>query len=150
MKKKIIVILICMLFISTVISSIAAIPINNSKSLGNENVVFKKCYIEANGLVDDMPPSNRPLMIKIFFIRSFINDRTFALFLHIIFEEPDVEVTIYSEKDGQVLWNNENASGVWGLRLIRFNGFYTDFTDENGFHVNLYGNAFRAIAAIGE
>jgi hypothetical protein len=150
LKKKKILILICLIFISTVIHSIGAIPSNNSKSLRNENVVFKKCYIEANGLVDDMPQSNRPLMIKIFFIRSFINDRAFALFLQIIFEEPDVDVTIYSEKDGLVLWNNENASGVWGLRLIRFNGYYTDFTDENGFHVNLHGNAFRAIAATDE
>ncbi len=139
-----------MLFIATIIPSLGAVSINNPKPLENENAAFKKCYIEAIGLVDNMPPSNRPLMIKILFLKSLINDRCFALYLHIIFEEPDVEVTIYSEKGGQVLWNNENACGVWGLRLIRFNGFYTDFTDENGFHVNLQGNAFRVIATVGE
>ena len=150
MKKKFIGILISMLVIVIMIQSVGAIPTNNFKPLGNETVRFKNCYIEANGLVDYIPPSNRPLMIRILFLNHPIKDRFFALYWIIIFQEPDVNVTIYSEENGQVLWHNEKSTGVWGFQLIRFKGYYTHFTDEDGFHVNLRGNAFKAIAAIGE
>jgi hypothetical protein len=151
MEKKIIGICICMLLIATSIPSIGAIPIPNAKPVGNENKVFKNCFIEALGLVDSSPPSNRPIMFKILYLRSMISKSAFVLYWLIIFEEPDVTVTIYSEENGEVLWQNEhNPPAVWGLRLIRFKGQYTHFTDENGFHVNIRGNVGRAIASTGD
>jgi hypothetical protein len=147
MNMKIIGILISMLLIATLLPSIGAMPANTVESIGNGDKVFKNCYVEAQGLVDSSPPHYRPLMFKIFYLRSLVNDRSFILYWLIIFKEPKVEVTIYSEENGEVLWQNEDAPLVWGFRLFRFNGHYTHFTDEDGFHVNLRGDAFRAIAA---
>lgn len=148
MNMKITGMLVSMLLIVTILPSVGAITTNTTQPIGNGDKVFKNCYIEAQGLVDSSPPSNRPLMFKIFYLRSLITDRAFALYWLIIFEEPEVTVTIYSEENGEVLWQNEfDPPAVWGFRLFRFNGHYTHFTDENGFHVNLRGNAYRAIAA---
>jgi len=151
LNKKIIGICVCVLLIATSIPSIGAIPGPNAQPVGNENKVFKNCYIDALGLVDSSPPHYRPLMFKIFYLRSFITNNALVLYWLIIFEEPDVEVTIYSEENGEVLWQNEHdPPAVWGLRLIRFKGQYTHFTNENGFHVNIRGNVGRAIASTGD
>lgn len=146
MKKKIIGITIIMLLI------IPLLPSSSAITFGNEKKVFKDCYIEASG---DVEPSGgslfRYVMFKYFFIRPYGDDRAFVFHWLIEFLEPDVEVTIYTEKDGEILWQDTGLTGVWGIRLFWFNGIYTNEGSTNEqLVVNLQGNAKKATAYIEE
>lgn len=147
MKKKIIGIIIVMLFI------IPLLPCSTATTIfGNEKKVFKNCYIEATG---DVEPSGgslfRYVMFKFFFIRPHRDERAFVFRWLIEFIEPDVDVTIYKEKDGEILWQDTGLTGVWGMKLFWFNGIYTNegSTDQQ-LVVNLQGNAKKVIVYIDE
>jgi len=138
MKKKIIGIIIGTLLISLLMPSISANP-----TLGNKKEVFENCYVEATG---DVEPSGgslfRYVMFKIFFIRPYGDNRAFVFRWLIEFLEPDVTVTIYTEKNGDILWQDTGLNGVWGMRLFWYNGIYTnEGSTENQLVVNLEGNA---------
>ena len=147
MKKKIIGIIIGMLLITVFIPSISA-----TQTFGNKKEVFKDCYVELTGTV--VPVSGnlfQYLMFKYFYIRPYGDDRAFVLFWLIEFLEPDVEVTIYDKKGGEILWQDTGLSGVWGMKLFWFFGIYTnDGSTDDKLVVNLQGTAKKVTAFIGE
>jgi len=147
MKKKILGILIVMLFFIQVFPSAIA-----TQPFGNEKKVFENCYIEATG---DVEPSGgslfRYVMFKYFFIRPHGGDSAFVLLWLIEFIEPNVEVTIYTEKDGEILWQDTGLKGVWGFKLFWFKGTYTnEGSTDDQLVVNLEGTAKKVTAHIGE
>jgi hypothetical protein len=57
-----------------------------------------------------------------------------------VFNEPNVDVTIYSKKNGRVLWEDTFDSGQWVLYLIGFFGKYNnDGSTANTLIANLDG-----------
>jgi len=139
MKKKIIGIIIGMLLITLLLPSISATP-----TFGNKQEVFKDCYLEVTGTV--VPVSGnlfQYVMFKYFYIRPFGDERAFVILWHIQWMEPDVTVTIYTEKNGDILWQDTSGpTGVWGMRLFWYYGIYTnEGSTEDQLVVNLQGNA---------
>jgi len=141
MRKKIIGIIFFMILITQIIPAASAIP-----TFGNKKEVFEDCYIEATGEVEPSGNLFRYLMFKFFFIRPYRDDRAFVLRWLIEWWEPEVTVTIYSEKNGEILWQDTGLSGVWGMRLFWYFGIYTnDGSTDNQLVVNLEGNAKKII-----
>jgi len=138
MRKKIIGLIIGMLFITVLLPSISAAP-----TFGNKKEIFKNCYIEASGEVEPVSGNLfRYLMFKYFFIRPYGDDRAFVLLWLIEWWEPEVTVTIYSEKNGEILWQDTGLIGVWGMRLFWYKGIYTnEGSTEDQLVVNLEGTA---------
>ena len=146
MKKKVVGLVIGMLVITMFLPSITA-----TSMFGNEKKVFRDCYIEATGTVEPCGDFIRYVMFKHFYIRPYRDERAFVLLWLIEFLEPEVTVTIYSEKNGDVLWEDTGLTGVWGIRLFWFFGVYTnDGSTEDQLVVNLQGNAKKIITYIGE
>lgn len=147
MKKKLIGILIIMLLtIPFIQSSMAKI------TLSNEKEIFEDCYVEVTGSV--VPVSGnlfQYLMFKHFYIRPYRDDRAFVFLWHIQWMEPDVTVKIFTEENGELLWEDTGLTGVWGMRLFWYNGIYTnDGSTDDKLIVNLQGNVKRVTAFIGE
>lgn len=142
MRKKIIGIIIGMLLITMLLPSISATP-----TFGNKKEVFKDCYIEATGEVEPSGGSLfRYVMFKYFYIRPYGDERAFVFLWLIEFLEPDVSVTIYTEKNGDILWEDTGLIGVWGMRLFLYFGIYTnEGSTEDQLVVNLQGNAKKVI-----
>jgi hypothetical protein len=146
-KKKVFGIFIIMLLMIPLIPGSAS-----TTTFGNEKKVFTDCYIEATG---DVEPSGgsliRFVMFKWFYIRPYNDDRAFVFLWLIEFLEPDVEVTIWDEKGGDILWQDIGLTGVWGLKLFWYKGIYTnDGSSDDQLVVNLRGNAKKVTAYIGE
>ena len=142
MRKKIVGILVVMLVLTMVIPSASA-----NLAFGNKKEIFRNCYIEATGTVEPCGDFIRWVMWKHFYIRPHHDENAFVLLWLIEFLEPDVTVTIYSEKNGDILWENTGLTGVWGMRLFWYYGTYTnDGSTEDSLVVNLQGNAKAIIA----
>jgi len=143
MRKKMIGIIIGMLLITLLLPSISATP-----TFGNKKEVFKNCYIEVAGTVESVSGNLfQYLMFKHFYIRPHGDERAFVLLWLIEWREPDVTVTIYTEENGDILWQDTGLSGVWGMRLFWYNGIYTnEGSTEDQLVVNLQGNAKAVIA----
>jgi hypothetical protein len=141
MRKKIIGIIIVMLLITLLLPSLSATP-----TFGNKKEVFRDCYVEVTGTV--VPVSGnlmQYLMFKYFYMRPHGDERAFVLFWLIQWREPDVTVTIYTEENGDILWEDTGLTGVWGMRLLWYNGIYTnEGSTEGQLVVNLQGIA-RAV-----
>jgi hypothetical protein len=149
MRKKIIGIFVVMLFIIQILPSTTATP---TLPFGNEKKVFKNCYIEATGDVEPAGGSFlRFVMFKCFFIRPQGGDSAFVFLWLIEFLEPNAEVTIYNEKDGEILWQDTGLTGVWGFKLFWFKGTYTnEGSTDDQLVVNLEGTAKKVTAYTGE
>ena len=111
MGKKIVIILVCMLFIFTTLSTVAA---------RQERTAFKDCYIEVEARGEGLYN-----MIKYVFLRPYQDDRAFVLCWIIQWMGPEyVTVKIYDQKNGNELWNNQNEEGIWAFKLFLYNGKY--------------------------
>ena len=111
MGKKIVIILVCMLFILTTISTVAA---------RQERTVFKDCYIEVEAQEEGLYN-----MVKYVFLRPYQDGRAFVLCWIIQWMGPEsVTVKIYDQKNGNELWNNQNEEGIWAFKLFFYNGQY--------------------------
>ena len=147
MRKKVIGIIIGMLLITLIIPSLSATP-----TFANEKEVFRDCYLEVTGTV--VPVSGnlfQYLMFKHFYIRPYGDERAFVLLWLIQWIEPDVTVTIYTEENGEILWQDTGLTGVWGMRLFWYKGIYTnEGSTEDQLVVNLEGTAKLVVAYIGE
>ena len=147
MKTKLIGILIIMLLTIPVLQSCMA-----KTTFGNEKEIFEDCYVEVTGSV--VPVSGnlfQYLMFKHFYIRPYDDDRAFVFLWHIQWMEPDVTVKIFTEENGELLWEDTGLTGVWGMRLFWYNGIYTnDGSTDDKLIVNLQGNVKRVTAFIGE
>ena len=147
MRKKVIGIITGMLLITLIVPSLLANP-----TIENEKEVFRDCYLEVTGTV--VPVSGnlfQYLMFKYFYIRPFGDERAFVFYWFIQWKEPDVTVTIYTEENGEILWQDTGLAGVWGMRLFWYRGIYTnEGSSEDQLVVNLQGNAKTVVVYIGE
>ena len=131
MKYKLIIVLIILLLVSIPTLNASIKKLEESKSKNVET--FTNCYIKGSGTIDftwqltDFP---------IGFGKEFI------LYWPVIFIEPDVDVTIYSEKNGEILWQDMIDSGQWTLHLFGFRGIYNnDGSTIENLIANLEGKA---------
>ena len=112
MRKKMIGIPIGILIVIMLLPSMTAIS-----TIGTKKEIFKHCYIEATGPIDFTWKLNDiPIGLQYRFIS----------FWPVVFNEPDVDVTIYSKKNGDILWQDTFESGQWVLYLVGFIGKYNN------------------------
>ena len=133
MKVKLIIVLVFVLSIMISTPTLNA-SLTKSETSKVKNVkIFKNCYIEASG--------------EIFFTWQLTDfpigfGRNLILYWPIVFIEPNVDVTIYSNKNGEILWQDMIDSGQWTLRLFGYRGFYNnDGSTIENLIANLEGKA---------
>ncbi len=97
MGRKMIGLIIGMLVVTVLLPSITAISTDSTKK-----EIFTNCYIEASGEIDFTWQLND---IPIGFRYRYIS------FWPVVFNEPNVDVTIYSKKNGEVIWQDTFESG---------------------------------------
>ena len=147
MRRKLFGIILGTLVLTLLLPSITA-----SFTVGNQKEIFKDCYIEATGTVEHTGSYFvRYVMWKHFWFRPYGDDRAFVFLWRIAFMEPNVTVSIYTEKNGDIIWQDVGLTGIWGLTLFWFNGIYTtEGSTEDQLIVNFQGNVKVAIAYIDE
>jgi hypothetical protein len=128
MGKKILGILVCMLFILTTVSTVAA---------RQERTVYKNCYIEV-----EVEGEGLYNMVKYVFLRPTGDNSASVLCWILQWMGPEYgTVKIFDQKNGNELWNNQNQEGIWATKLFFYNGLYT-WSTENGHSVlNLQGTS---------
>ena len=107
------------------------LEVNMPKIKQKNNNIFTTCFLTATGNVD----FNFQLCdIPIGFNRRFIS------YWPIDFLGEDTLVTLYSEKNGDILWQNQNISEPWRMHLGFFRGLYsTDVLADGNLKINLFG-----------
>ena len=117
----------CMLIISLMlamnISIIGAGSNKNVDPMKESSERFTQCYIEISGIMHNDWPALIKLANHWWFWHSERNNEYFISYGYSVFE-PDVEITIYDEKGGSVLW--EYTSNI--DPLVSFIGFKGDFS----------------------
>ncbi len=112
MGRKILGILICMLFLLTAVSTVSA---------KQERTWYKNCYIEVDAQGEGIYN-----MIKYVFLRPNGDSSAFVLCWIIQWMGPElVTVKIFDKKGGTEVWNNQNQEGIWAFKLLFYNGVYT-------------------------
>jgi len=112
MDRNIICLIMGMLVVTVLFPSITATSIGSTKK-----EIFTNCYIEASGEIDFTWQLNDiPIGLRYRFIS----------FWPVVFNEPNADVTIYSKKNGEVLWQDTFESGQWVLYLVNFLGKYNN------------------------
>lgn len=135
MKKKLIGLLICMLMLGAILPVVSA----NPPKL-NQIQRFGTCSIIAEGTLTnkDFPSIYGTSMWKIHYTRPFNDDRAHILYWFIRFDET-AAVTIYSEEDGEVLWQHQGDT-VSQLRMVLFKGIYlNEITDDDKLYIQISG-----------
>lgn len=147
MRRKIIGIIGGICVAMMLIPSTTATP-----TFGNQKEVYKECYIEATGTIEPTGGSFiKYVMWKHFWFRPYNDDRAFVFLWRIAFMEPNVTVTIYTEKNGDILWQDAGLTGIWGLTLFWFYGSYTnEGSTQDQLIVNIQGNAKAVLTYIEE
>ena len=108
MGKKILGILVCMLFILTTVSTVPA---------RQERTVYKNCYIEVEAEGEGLYN-----MVKYVFLRPSGDNSAFVLCWILQWMGPEYgTVKIYDQKNGNELWNNQNEEGIWAFKLFFYN-----------------------------
>ena len=135
MKGKIGGLFICMLLIVTLL------PIGSAtQPVPSEIQRFSNCYIVAEGRLTekDFPSIIGISMWKIWYMRPFNDDRANVFYWFIRFNETST-VTIYSEENGEVLWQHQGEL-IPQLRMLRFTGIYlNELTEKGNLHIELRG-----------
>jgi hypothetical protein len=137
MGKKIFGILVCMLFILTTMVSVV--------SANQEKTLYKGCYIEASGEISEkdwFAIIRLPNMWKTFWFRPPFNEqKAFVSFWRIVYDSKST-VTIYSEQNGDILWDHNGQQDVH-LIIIGFHGIYIpeQSNPDEPLHVEISGNA---------
>ena len=134
-------ILVCMLFILTTMVSVV--------SAKQERTLYKDCYVEINGELKN----GIYIFWKYVFLRPYHDDRAFVLWWILGLNEfqwvdGDVTVKIFNQENGQEIWNNENQTGQWAIKLFIFNGNYT-CAGEEPYIVDIQGNVRAPITYTG-
>ncbi len=136
MRRKILGILVCMLFLLTTVSTVGA---------RQERTLYKNCYIEVDAQRDGLYN-----MIKYVFFRPNGGSSAFVLCWIIQWMGPEfVTVKIYDKKDGAEVWNNQNQGGIWAFKLLFFNGLYSWSSENGNEKLNLEGTT-KAIIVLYE
>ena len=129
MGKKIMILIIGILVIFLLFPSIPAITTHE-----NNKEIFTNCYIKATGSIDfTWQLCDIPIGLRYRFISYW----------PIVFNEPNVDVTIYSKKNRNILWEDSYESGQWVLYLVGFFGKYnTDGSTDETLIANLDGRVY--------
>ena len=129
MRRKIIGILICMLLLATIIPTITA-----TQPVPNRIKLFNNCYMVAEGMLTDkdFPSIIGTSMWKIQYTRPFNDSRAEIFYWFLRFNET-AKVTIYSEENGEILWQHQGST-VPQLRILWFNGLYA--ASDDGLHIS--------------
>jgi hypothetical protein len=136
MGKKILGILVCLLFLLTTISTVAA---------RQERTVYKNCYVEVEAQTDGLYN-----MLKYVFFRPRGDNSAFVLCWILQWMGPDlVTVKIYDQKNGTELWNNGNQEAIWATKFFFYSGLYTWSTENEHSVLNLQGTA-KAVVVLTE
>ena len=135
MRKDIIVsTIILMLFIS--IFPIAGSNNIDIKNISSNRDVFNRCYIEIEGDISNQ--------LKICFLKPFGDYRSTVVYWHLEFN-PDSEIKIYNEKDGELLYE---YTGSRQINILAFGGIYipSRFNVSSPLHVSINGNVLKIIS----
>ncbi len=135
MKRKVSGILICMLFFAVALPAVSA-----SQPTPAQIQRFGACYIVAEGELTekDFPSIIGTSMWKIMYTRPFNDDRAHVFYWFLRFNETST-VTIYSEENGEVLWQHQGDT-VPQLRMLLFKGIYlNEETDDGRLHIEIRG-----------
>ena len=112
MGRKIVGILVCMLFLLTTASTVCA---------KQERTWYKNSYIEVDAQREGLYN-----MIKYVFLKPTGDSSAFVLCWIIQWMGPEyVTVRIFDKKGGTEVWNNQIQEGIWAFKLFFFNGLYT-------------------------
>jgi hypothetical protein len=142
MRRKLLGILVCMLFLTTLVPVMSATPKDTPQPLITARHYYPTCYIEATGVIANV-------MWKSFFSGQ-INNHGFAVVWLCQWDGFNTTipttVTIYSKKGGDVLWTNDGQEGIWALKMYFYRGVYTyDETPDGHPIVHLEGKATLAV-----
>ena len=135
MRRKVFGLLMCMLLIGTILPAISA-----TQPQPTEIKHFATGYIIAEGTLTprDFPSIIGTSMWKLHFSRPYNDDRAIIFYWFIRLSET-ASVTIYSEENGEVLWQHQGDT-VPQLRILRFRGIYISELSEDGLlHIELSG-----------
>ena len=134
MGKKIIGVLICMLFLLATVSTVAA---------KQQRMVYKDCYIEV-----EAQSAGINAMVKYIFLRPNGNTSAFVVCWILQWLGPEfVSVKIFDKKNGNELWNNSNQPAIWATKLFFFKGLYT-FTNHDGKDVMVIQGTTKATVVL--
>lgn len=132
MKKKTTGLFLCMLVFGVLLPTVSA----NQTKIEH----FNSCFIVADGVLTekDFPSIIGISMWKMCWFRPFNDDRATVFYWFIRFNQTS-SVTIYSEENGEVLWQHQGDT-VPQLRMLGFKGIYLNNLIEDGrLHVELRG-----------
>ena len=133
MKKILKILLLCSMLFITSVPAFQALQLGSFNPEKNTNEVFFHCYIVASGdITFTFQLTDIPIGLQ----------RELILYWPMIFNEPDVDVTIYNRRGGDVLWQNNVDDDQWVLHLINFRGKYnTDGSTMENLRANIDGKA---------
>ena len=143
--KKIVGVFVCMLLITTIMPSLTAKQkIDPTLTETTKKIEYKNCYIKASGTITkaDWPRIFGINFWKVywFYYKPYSDNHAFVFFWLMIFE-PDAEVTVYTEENGEVLWQNQ-GQGYPQLMIYRYDGIYIPSKpDGDTFQISIDGNA---------
>ena len=146
--RKILTYIVILMFLIAGYATISLSKENNSvEKIGNKITSgFKRCYIDATGNISErdwFAIIRMPNMWKIFWFRPPLNEfNAFVFFWRIVYQA-DSQVTIYTEQNGDILWDHNRQQEVH-LIIIGFNGIYIPQSGDPNIplHVEISGNAW--------
>ena len=147
MKKKVIILFIIVLLVTT-------IPIVGAKynEVKNERIInsgtinkFTDCYIEISGLLsdEDYPKLfNRGPFWKIYFLRLEGNGEppSYVFYWYMRLDET-AKITIKSEQNGDILWEHD-GSCEQEIRILSFKGDYISTIQEDRSYKDISGHVY--------
>ncbi len=134
MGKKILGVLVCMLFLLTAVSTVAA---------KQQRAVYKDCYLEVEAQSEGIYG-----MLKYVFLRPNGNTSAFVVCWILQWMGPEfVTAKIFDKKNGNELWNNQNQPAIWATKLFFFKGLYT-FTNHDGQDVMVIQGTTKATVVL--
>jgi hypothetical protein len=136
MGRKIIGILVGMLFILTTMVSVV--------SAKQDRTMYGGCYIKASGEISErdwFAIIRLPNMWKILWFRSPFNEQKAFISLWRIVYDSNSIIKIYTKLNGKLLWEQNGKQDV-NLVIVWFDGVYIPKTTVDGrVHVEISGNA---------
>jgi len=146
MKKRIISLYIACMFLLLAVPTMTAFSLSEEESNDLEWETFSSCYIDASGDIsgEDWSRILGSNMWKLSWFRPFFNDFAVVSYWRIVFDESS-SITLYTEKDGEVLWDHD-GTGHPQFRILGFFGDYIPTCSENtDLHVKIRGQILFAL-----
>lgn len=143
--RKILTYMVVVMFLSVAFTSLSLAKENESKDVMPTRF-YSGCYIEAEGKIsveDWFAIIRMPNMWKTFWFRPFKDEmQAFVSFWRLVFQS-DSDVTIYSEENGDILWDHQGGQEVH-LVIVGFWGDYIPTSTDGLLNVQINGIALFA------